>query len=309
MSNIDFQTTVHAKCILTGEHAVLRGTPALVFPVSAKYFKLSYIHTDDHKLHADHCTDHGENILLLFWPVLEKALNMLGHSMSDVTGKFILENTIPIAAGLGFSATICVAVSRWLVWMGYLEESKVFSFARSLEDMFHGKSSGVDVIGVMHRQPTHYRIGEEPKAVTINWKPQLYLSYCNNSSITVKGVTNTEKLWKTEPERAQQLHDMMNESVQLAQSSLSKIASEGYSLLRKAISQAYDCFNAWGLVEGELKQHIEQLKQLGAVAAKPTGSGGGGGYVLSLWQGSPPSDLPFELMPLFNQDDESTNTQ
>ncbi|MDF1759479.1 MAG: mevalonate kinase [Coxiellaceae bacterium] len=306
MDSYDFQTTVHAKCILTGEHAVLRGTPALVFPVSAKYFRLSYQKTDDQKLHADHGSSYGENTMLLFWPVLEKALNMLGHSMSDITGKFVLENTIPIAAGLGFSATICVAVSRWLVWMGYLEETKVFSFARSLEDLFHGKSSGIDVIGVMKDEPTHYRIGDEPELVEVNWQPQLYLSYCNSSSITVKGVTNTEKLWKSNPDLAQRLHDLMSESVHLAQSSLSKLAHDGYNLMKKAITIAHDCFRDWGLIEGELDEHIAQLKKCGAVAAKPTGSGGGGGYVLSLWQGSPPDDLPFELTPLLKHEEKNT---
>lgn len=299
MTETTFETTVHAKCILTGEHAVLRGTAALVFPITDKYFRLGFTPSLDQKLNADYTCDHGENILLLFWPVLEKALNRQGHSLSDVTGKFTLENTIPIAAGLGFSATICVAVSRWLVWMDYLEPHRVFEFSRSLEDMFHGKSSGVDVAGVMHSEPTRYRIGDEPANLPINWQPQLYLSYCNSSSITVKGVTNTEKLWKTEPDTAQRLHDLMNESVHLAQNSLSKLAKEGYSLMRKAISMAYDCFKEWGLVEGELDQHITVLKQHGAVAAKPTGSGGGGGYVLSLWQGTPPEDLPFELTPLF----------
>jgi mevalonate kinase len=302
VSKYDFQTTIHAKCILAGEHTVLHGSPALVFPVTAKYFRLSYNNTDDKKLHGDYHTNHGENILLLFWPVLEKALNMLDLSLSDVTGKFTLENTIPIAAGLGFSATVCVAVTRWLVWKAYLDQSRTFDFARSLEDLFHGKSSGVDVAGVMNSEPTHYCIDSEPKNLPVAWQPQLYLSYCNSASITMKGVSNTEQLRKTQPEKAQQLHDLMTESVTLAQSSLSKLTKDGYSLMQKAISMAHDCFRDWGLIEGELEQHISQLKQLGAAAAKPTGSGGGGGYVLSLWQETPPDDLPFELMPLFKRD-------
>ena len=32
MTQYDFQTQAHAKWILAGEHAVLRGNPALVFP-------------------------------------------------------------------------------------------------------------------------------------------------------------------------------------------------------------------------------------------------------------------------------------
>jgi mevalonate kinase len=298
MSSPDFETIAHAKCIITGEHAVLRGTAALVCPVNDKYFKLSFYHNEDQKLTADYQSHHGENTLLLFWPVLEKALNMLGHSMSEINGRFVLQNTIPIAAGLGFSATICVAVSRWLVWMQLLDQDKIFSFSRSLEDLFHGKSSGVDVVGVIADQPQQYRIGDSPCDVPVSWQPQLYLSYCDANSITVKGVANTEKLWHTHPDKAQRLHDLMSDSVSLAQKALGKLSDSSYQLLKQALNMAYECFRDWGLIEGELKTHIDALHQLGAASAKPTGSGGAGGYVLSLWENPPPKDLPFELIPL-----------
>jgi mevalonate kinase len=41
---------------------------------------------------------------------------------------------------------------------------------------------------------------------------------------------------------------------------------------------------------------MEMLKKAGAVAVKPTGSGGGG-YVLSLWTTQPPEELLSKLIP------------
>jgi mevalonate kinase len=128
----------------------------------------------------------------------------------------------------------------------------------------------------------------------------LYLSYCNSNSITVKGVTSTEKLWRNDPERAQVLHDVMNDSVHMAQASLGESAEAGYLKLLESLEKAHQCFDAWGLIEDSLLNHINELRTHGAVVAKPTGSGGGGGHVLSLWAGAPPADLPFELLPLMS---------
>ena len=45
-SNIPYQTTTHGKWILAGEHAVIRGHGALVFPLPDKTLTLSYTPAD-----------------------------------------------------------------------------------------------------------------------------------------------------------------------------------------------------------------------------------------------------------------------
>ena len=45
---------------------------------------------------------------------------------------------------------------------------------------------------------------------------------------------------------------------------------------------AKDCFEQWGLIDSSVQAEMDRLSAQGALAVKPTGSGGGG-YLLSLW--------------------------
>ncbi len=65
-----------------------------------------------------------------------------------------------------------------------------------------------------------------------------------------------------------------------------------------AIRKSNQCFEQWGLITENVKQHQAKLIEAGALAVKLTGSGGGG-YVLSLWPSNPPEKLPFEMIACF----------
>lgn len=41
-NSYSFTTTTHGKWILTGEHAVLRGSPAIIFPIASRALTLNY---------------------------------------------------------------------------------------------------------------------------------------------------------------------------------------------------------------------------------------------------------------------------
>lgn len=274
----DFQTTTHGKWILAGEHAVLRGHPALVFPIADKQLQLHY-QTSSTKL-TIRCTD---NILLetLFRNVLEYGLHRLNQSTLKLTGLIQLQNTIPIGAGMGASAALCVAVSRWFAAQQLISYEETQPFAKELEHLFHGQSSGLDIAGSAANGGIVFQ-NNLSLSLQQTWQPNWSLSFCGQTATTASCIQQVQKLWQDNPTHAQSIDLQMHDSVLIAKAALENDKPEALSQLTGAIKQACACFQQWGLINERLEQHMQELLKQGALAVKPTGSGGGG-YVVSLW--------------------------
>lgn len=296
MITSDFHVKSHAKWVLTGEHAVLRGHSALVFPIPNKYIELFYWDQPE-SLDVDFNTPQGETLLVLFWGVFEEGLKLLHKKHTDIQGRLFFRNNIPMGAGMGFSAAFCVCLTKLFLYKGWLKESECFEFARKLENHFHGKSSGVDIAGALYDGGMKFTMHEGPTPIQLNWRPQLYLSHSGKISVTSKCINLVQELWDGNKALAEQIDINMADSATLAEKALEEAdAKTGLDLLKTAITKANHSFEQWGLLDAELKNHIDQLKQAGALACKPTGAGDGG-YVLSLWDKMP--ELPFEMIAVF----------
>jgi mevalonate kinase len=295
---MSFQCEVYGKWILAGEHAVLRGSAALVFPLKAKSLQLSY-QALPHPLTANFLGTRGEELRLLFWGVWERALELVGHTHAEVDGEFTLTSTLPVGAGMGASASLCVAVSRWLQWRGWIQTDDVYEFSRRLEDLFHGESSGVDIAVAMAGQPLHFERNGLRHVLEPRWQPRWYLSYSGSRGVTAECVNQVKEWIRENPEAGQATDALMSESVQMCERALQQERSEGFPTLIRAIQQTRICFERWGLTRGDVDRHMHFLENAGALAVKPTGSGNGG-YVLSVWQSEPPVELQSHLVPLFS---------
>lgn len=293
-----YRISAHAKCILAGEHAVLRGFSALVFPVRCYGLTFDYAETGStFEVQAEE--PYSDVLLSFFRDLLKTALTQLGKEHQDITGQFFITNTIPMGAGLGFSAAFCAAISQWFLYKGWIEAPHLINFARKLENGFHGRSSGLDIVGALASQAIYFEHIDKTYPLALAWQPKLYLSRVNPISGTAKCIEKVDALWRAEPNKAKKIDSIMQESVWMAREALSSDAEAGIHQLKIAINDACRCFRRWGLINSALEEHIRVLKQAGALAAKPTGAGMGG-YVLSLWDTDPSRALDFECLSVFS---------
>ncbi len=302
MRSQNFETRTFGKWILAGEHAVLRGSPALVFPLYSRSLNFKFVAKENKssklielKLNGSH----GSELELLFRGVLEKAFELKSIAKNEIQGLVEISSSIPIGAGLGASAALCVAITRWFQSLGVVSDSEKHDFARELENLFHGESSGVDIAVVTEECGLIFSKAEAKEFFKPAWKPNLYISFSGQKGITYECVKKVKSLVEKNPALAAEIDARMKTSVQMCKTALAENSEGSFSILRDAIQLSGSCFEDWELTQGLVKDHMNRLTKLGASAVKPTGSGGGG-YVLSLWKNEINSqELKSEMIPCF----------
>ncbi len=269
------------KIILTGEHSVLRGAKALLLPLK-KDESIWHYENLNVEWQVKYSGHFSQEVELIFPSLIQIALEAIDKKYSDLFGKLELIHHIRVGVGLGTSAILCVGVSKLFVAMGWLKEPDFFGFAKSLENHFHRQSSGADIAVVSEARPIIFE-NEKIIPLAINWKPHLRISYTHERVATRDAVEEVSNIIKKENKKMWELDEKMKEASDLAIQSLKEYDLEsGLEILKTAINKACECFYSWSLVTETMKIQMETLYQKGALACKPTGSGGGG-YILSLW--------------------------
>ncbi len=292
------KTVVSGKCIIAGEHAVLRGVPAFAVPVTTK--TLSLIFTPHAagtgaEITTEFGGTHGPDLRMLFSGVMDRALTMTQHTHVDAAGHFQISSEVPVGAGLGASATLCVAVGRFCAYKGWIPEADLHEFCRSLEDLFHGESSGLDIAVALSQKGLHFIRGGARREINFAWAPHWCISYSGKRGITAECIAKVKALLVSDPEFARKIDERMRSAVERSERALQTAGAGQLAELADALNEACTCFQDWGLAGGDMGRHLGMLRSQGAIAVKPTGSGNGG-FALSLWRNTPPVGL--DLIPI-----------
>ena len=283
MKSDHWSVTVPGKWILAGEHSVLRGMSALAFPYPQ--FQLSLEYQSVQTLLEIQANGHESEVQRL----ITRGAEWLKVPLANFDqGKIKITSTIPIGSGLGSSAALCVAASRFVLWKSgqSVDRHREIALATHLEDLFHGKSSGLDVSVIAENRPLLFSIENRGIGIEMPLKfPRVELIDTGMRGKTIDCIARV-KAWQSQYAlRAADVDQKMNEATLVAKSALESFDRNpvsAQSQLVMAMGHAQECLEEWGLVPDQLLTQKSEFIKKGALAVKLTGAGLGGFWSV-LW--------------------------
>jgi mevalonate kinase len=268
------QASACGKCILLGEHSILEGGSALALPLKMLKIEISFEAKKENSLTVNFpLQDKDEK---LFWSLLRE-----DFSEFNTIGAYNIESSLPIGAGLGSSAALCVALNR--LFRKNIDSKELIEKSWLSEFRFHGKSSGIDPTTIVKEKALHFYKPHEfseiifPSDFNSKFIFVLFDSRIRRTTqeIVQKSYSLKETnfiLWKKTISELQSL-------VLKAKDNLQKNNIENLGLL---LNKAHFLLSDLGVSNEELNSLQSHILKEGALGAKLTGAGRGG-FLLALF--------------------------
>jgi mevalonate kinase len=269
------------KVIISGEHAVVYGKPALVCAI-------------DKKLSITFTTAKNTIYLDEIFPLLEKYvidfLQAKKVSFNKTNYTYAVESSIPIGRGLGSSAAYCACISAGLLELFTGKEwskEEINMCAYQMEKYFHKNSSGVDtstsIMGglVYYRKEFEFLKTISSLAIKIPKKiidALLLIDTGKPLETTGEMVQGVGRLYN---EKSEKTESILNEIEKITKRIIVSLMKEDTSFFVENINKNELLLDQLGTVSGKTKKLLHSLKNEGV--GKVTGGGGkkdASGYIL-----------------------------
>ena len=269
-----FRTRVPGKWVIVGEHTVLRGGSAVALPHPEFGLELTFQPQvwEGLSVIPEKATQVIESIFSEY--------RKLRPEFQDPRGTLQITSTIPIGAGLGSSAALCVAMTDWLAHGARLSNEERRATSTALEHGFHGRSSGMDVAAIVSNGPIEFSMKGGPRPLQIQKLPKFTFHDTGIRAATRACIEKVAVFREKSPVEAQLVDQRMTEAARLA---VRALESGDLNQLADAIQRGHECFETWGLVPDSARHQASNLLKEGALAVKLTGAGAGG-FLVALWR-------------------------
>lgn len=265
------------KLILSGEHAVVYGKPAILTAVNRRLF-ISVGHYSKNEIIS------SESSLLAKF-ARDFVLKALGRPKEKL--RIEISSEIPVGCGMGSSAALAVAMTaalfKYLNWP--FEKEKINQIAYEIEKKQHGIPSGGDnTISsyggfLWYRKETEFlKIFEElkfsrlPKLVLINTGRPI--------ETTGEMVAGVRKLYEGNKIKTDKILSNIEEATKQMLTGFNQV---NHKLVKLAIRENEKLLEELGVVSGSAQKTIKEIRRKGGVA-KICGAGGkkkGSGIILT----------------------------
>jgi len=274
------------KSILFGEHAVVYGYPAIAVPIhdlqtTIKIFPLireeqeTYFYdAPDLEINANIVELPDENILNQAIELFKKAYGIQRIS----SFRLRIESQIPVASGLGSSASVSVGVIKALSQhLGLkLSMQKLNEYAYELEKIHHGNPSGIDNTIVSYEKALFFTKGQQPEFIQSSVPIHLLLINSGIPSLTAKVVEAVRQSREKDHQRINGFFDAIGSLVRNAKESF---IQGNLAELGKLMLQNHRILQELNISLPELDELVDLAVENGAYGAKLCGAGRGGNVI------------------------------
>jgi len=184
-----------------------------------------------------------------------------------------LAGDLPLAAGLGSSAALAVAIVRAT---GVSDPDEVRVAAHQLEQIAHGRASGIDDAVISYGTPLLFRPDAPPGARFIKLAfpaPPFWVAWVPRICSTKESVARVATMAAAEPTR---FGALVAATTRIVSEGEGALRSGGHAQVGRLMNEAQAILDEIGVVVDSHRKLCELGMRAGALGAKTTGAGGGG---------------------------------
>ncbi|MEM4272643.1 MAG: mevalonate kinase [Candidatus Bilamarchaeaceae archaeon] len=253
----------YGKAILIGEHFVVHGARAIGMGIPKKTTV-----TVERAPSLRFLFECGDLLKEASRVILEKAAGSTDFEVS-------MESELPASAGMGWSASYCVALARAAAAAAgrELTRREAAEIAFEGEKVFHGNPSGIDNMLAAFGGVMLFRKGDEPWELRLGGRFHFVIANSGKKGPTKELVEKVAAFREASPT---DFGRMMEEEDRIVGDAMTALSNFDAGRLGELMNENHALLEELGLSTPAIEEIRKIALENGALGAKITGAGGGG---------------------------------